>query len=219
MTGVWTSLFLSLRIAVAATLVAALIAVPAAFFMARRSFRGKSILEAFITLPLVLPPTVVGYCIIVTLGVRAPVGRFITRLLGHPILFSFEGAVLAAAVVSLPLLYLPARSAFAAVSREMEETARMMGAGRLRVFFHISLPLARRGIISGLVLAFARSLGELGATVMVFGMSEDRMTLPISVFTAYESEPARAIPAVIALSALSLILIMAYNRSSAGRQD
>jgi molybdate transport system permease protein len=178
------------------------------------------VLEALLTVPLVLPPTVVGYLIIVTLGARGWVGETLHRAFDYSIMFRVEGAVLAAAVVALPMLYLPARAAFAAVEKEMEDVATLMGAGRLATFWHVSLPLARRGIAAGLILAFARSLGEFGATAMVLGVQPDRLTLPISVWVDYEQRNLpHATAAVVALTAISLALVMAYNASSVSRQE
>ena len=220
MTDLWRPLLLSLGIATLATLLVAAVGVPLAYVMARRRFPGRSILEALITVPLVLPPTVVGYLLIVTLGAQGWAGAWLHRSAGYSIMFRIEGAVLAAAVVALPLLYLPARAAFAAVEKEMEDVATLMGAGRLATFWHVSLPLARRGIAAGLILAFARSLGEFGATAMVLGIQPDRLTLPISVWVDYEQgDLAHAAAAVAALTAVSLALVMAYNASSASRQE
>ena len=220
MTDLWGPFLLSLGIAAMATLLVAAVGVPLAYFMARRRFAGRSVLEALLTVPLVLPPTVVGYLIIVTLGARGWVGAWLHRATEYSIMFRVEGAVLAAAVVALPMLYLPARAAFAAVEKEMEDVATLMGAGRLATFWHVSLPLARRGIAAGLILAFARSLGEFGATAMVLGVQPDRMTLPISIWVDYEHRNlSHATAAVVALTAVSLALIMAYNASSVSRQE
>ena len=220
MSALGPPLWLSLQIALAATALTALVAIPLAFVLARRSFPGKSVLEALITVPLVLPPTVVGYLIIVVLGSQGWPGRWLRDAFDYSILFRFEGAVLAAATVALPLLYMPAKAAFASVDRELEDIAVLMGAGRLRLFWHVALPLARRGIASGLMLAFARALGEFGATMMVFGWLPNRETLPIVVYRHYESgELAEAGAAVVALSGVSLLLILAYNRAIAGRGD
>lgn len=220
MTDLWRPLLLSLGIAALATVLVAAVGIPLAWFMARRRFAGRSVLEAIITVPLVLPPTVVGYLLIMTFGARGWAGAWIHRATDYSIMFRLEGAVLAAAVVALPMLYLPARAAFAAVEKEMEDVATLMGAGRLATFWHVSLPLARRGIAAGLILAFARSLGEFGATAMVLGIQPDRMTLPISIWVDYEQRNlAHATAAVIALTAVSLALIMAYNASSASRQE
>jgi molybdenum ABC transporter molybdate-binding protein/molybdate ABC transporter permease protein len=219
-TGMWGSLLLSVGVALMSTVLVAATGVPLAYFMARRRFRGRTVLEALLTVPLVLPPTVVGYLIIVTAGARGWAGGWLHRATGYSIMFRVEGAVLAAAVVALPMLYLPARAAFAAVEKEMEDVATLMGAGRLATFWHVSLPLARRGIAAGLILAFARSLGEFGATAMVLGIQPDRMTLPISVWVDYEHRNlGHAGGAVFALTAVSLALIMAYNASSVSRQE
>ena len=220
MTDLWRPLLLSLGIATLATLLVAAVGVPLAYVMARRRFPGRSAVEALVTVPLVLPPTVVGYLLIVTLGARGVVGAWLHRLTDFSIMFRVEGAVLAAAVVALPMLYLPARAAFAAVEKEMEDVATLMGAGRLATFWHVSLPLARRGITAGLILAFARSLGEFGATAMVFGIQDERLTLPISIWIDYGRRNfAHATAAVVALTSVSLALVMAYNASSASRQE
>jgi len=220
MTPIWQPLWLSLRIATVATALTLLVGVPLAFALARRKFAGKSIIEGIIMMPLVLPPTVVGYIIIMTLGARGAIGTYLDRWFGYSIMFRFEGAVLAAAIVALPMLYMPAKAAFATVERELEDMARSMGANRLQLFWHVSIPLARRGLISGILLAFARALGEFGATIMVFGWQPNRITLPISVYTDFEqNQLASATGAVIALSLVSLSLIMAYNASSAGKQE
>ena len=220
MSGLTASLWLSLRIAAASTVLTALVALPLASLMARRRFPGKSLLDALIIVPLVLPPTVVGYLLIVTLGANGWVGSWLNRVAGYRMMFQFEGAVLAAAVVSLPMLYLPARAAFADVDRDLEETARLMGAGRLRTFWHVTLPLARRGIASGAILAFARALGEFGATLMFYGWREDHLTLPISVYMHYEhGDGAKAAATSAVLAGVSLALIAAYNASAASRQD
>ncbi|CAA9429843.1 MAG: Molybdenum ABC transporter permease protein ModB [uncultured Phycisphaerae bacterium] len=220
MSGIGPPLWLSLKIAVAATVLTAGLGIPLAFLMTRGRFPGKGFLEALITVPLVLPPTVVGYLIILALGSRSPLGRWLKDAFDYSILFQFEGAVLAASVVALPLLYMPAKAAFASVDAELQDVAVLMGAGRLRLFWHVALPLARRGIAGGLLLAFARALGEFGATVMVFGWDPDAETLPIAVYRHYENgEFAEAGAAVAALSAASLLLILVYNRALARRRD
>jgi molybdate transport system permease protein len=211
---------LSLLIALVATALVALIGVPLAYVMARRPFRGRSAIEAILVVPLVLPPTVVGYLILMMLGRRSPIGSVLDRWFGYSVVFNWHGAVVASAVVSLPLLYLPARAAFAGIERELEDIARLMGAGPLGVFWHVSLPLARRGIASGLLLAFARALGEFGATVMVMGDLPGKQTLPISIYNDYVAGDLRAAaPAVAALTAVSLAVIVLYNRSIFSRPE
>lgn len=219
MTELLRPLFLSLEIAFSATLLAAIFAVPLAYVLSRRRFPGRSVVEALVTVPLVLPPTVVGYLIIMTLGSRGWIGRWLHDALGYSILFRFEGAVLAAALVALPMLYLPAKAGFAGVNRDLEDIARLLGATRRQLFWRVSLPLAGRGIGSGVVLAFARALGEFGATMMVFGLQADRTTLPIVIYLDYEQgQMQKATLAVIALSAASLVFVSVYNRSGLGMQ-
>jgi molybdate transport system permease protein len=218
MSDLFTSLFLSLRIALAATAIAAGAAIPIAYLLARHKFPGKFIVETILTVPLILPPTVVGYLIIEAFGIQSPVGKWLDGVFGFRLLFTVAGAVMASAVVAFPLLLLPARAAFAGVERELEEVARLMGAGPISVFWHVSLPLARRGIAGGLLLAFARSLGEFGATVMVFGMA--RKTLPVLIWY-YDSFSGLndAAPAVCVLLGVSLLVMALYNRSGVSGQE
>jgi molybdate transport system permease protein len=211
----WPAVGLSLRIALVATLVTILIGVPVAWAMARRRFVGHGLVEGLILLPVVLPPTVVGYVLLVLLGAQSGVGQWLG---GYSIAFRFEGAVLAAVVVALPMLYLPAKAGFASVERELEDVATLMGASRWQMFWYVSIPLARRGLLSGIVLAFARALGEFGATVMVFGWQPGRLTLPISVYAQFEQGDLNAaLPAVLVMGVLSLALVLVYNAMASKR--
>ena len=212
MSDLWQPLGFSLMIAGAATLLVGIVGIFLAYFSATHNFSGKSIVEALFTLPLVLPPTVVGYFLLLVFGSHG-LARW---LHGYTIIFRPEGGVLAAAIVSLPLLYLPAKTAFQSVDPDMESSARLMGANRYQVFWHVSLPLASRGIASGLLLAFARSIGEFGATTMVMGNLEGRQTLPIYIYTQTTSgDMDHAAAAVWTLSALSLLMVLLYNRTPA----
>jgi molybdate transport system permease protein len=208
MDGLYLALLQSLRIAAVATLGAALIAIPAAYFLARRNFPGKSIVETLATMPLVLPPTVVGYFLIVLLGRHG----VLSQPLHFSILWTWYGAAVAAGVVAFPLLMMPARASFAAVDRELEDISRLLGANRFQVFWHVSLPLAARGIASGLLLGFARALGEFGATVMVLGIRDTTRTLPIFIYDEFENlQPSGIVPAVTLLCAVTLGVVVAYN--------
>lgn len=210
----------SLQVAVVATGMVAVVAIPLAFAMARWRIPGRSVLEALLTVPLVLPPTVVGYFILILAGRRSAPGRWLAETFDYTIIFNWHGAVIASAAVALPMLYIPAKAAFAGVDHELEDASRLMGANLLQQFWHVSLPLARRGIVSGLLLAFARALGEFGATVMVLGDQEQFQTLPISIYTDYVAgDLGRATGAVLALTAISLVVILIYNRSSLGERD
>ena len=212
--GLLDAAWLSVQIASVATLVCLLIGVPLAWGMARRRFAGHGLVEALILMPVVLPPTVVGYVILILFGAQGP---FAALLHGYSIVFKFEGAVLAAAVVSLPMLYLPAKAGFATVERELEDIATLMGASRWQTFWHVSIPLARRGLMSGVTLAFARAFGEFGATVMVFGWQK-RVTLPISVYAEFDhGDLTTAWPAVLVMSVAALSLVLVYNTLSAKR--
>jgi molybdate transport system permease protein len=213
----WPALLLSARVAVVATAVTAAVGVPLAFALARGRSVGRSLLESLILLPMVLPPTVVGYAILMAFGARGWVSGWLG---GYSVVFRFEGAVLAAAVVALPMLYLPAKAAFAAVEAEVDDVARVLGAGRWQRFWRVHVPLARRGLAAGVVLAFARAVGEFGATVMVFGWQPGRVTLPISVYADYEQgDLAHATAAVVVLSAASLAMTLLYNAAAAARRD
>jgi molybdate transport system permease protein len=220
MSDLWQPLTFSLRIAAAATLITVVLATPLAYFMSRRTFPGRSLVEGFIVLPLVLPPTVVGYLIIVTVGAQGWIGRWLSSAFDYSMIFRFEGAVLAAVVVAVPMLYMPAKAAFASIDTDLEDSARIMGANRLQLFWYVAIPLARRGLVSGLLLAFARALGEFGATMMVLGMQPDKLTMSISIYADYvNSEFAHATAAVVALSLISLSLVLAYNQTLSRTQD
>jgi molybdate transport system permease protein len=206
---VWHPLLQSLRIALLATFGAASVAIPLAYILARRRFPGKALAETLLTMPLVLPPTVVGYFLLVLLGHNG--------LLSHPfhfsIIWTWYGAAVAAGVVAFPLLLMPTRASFESVDRELEDISRLMGANRFQVFWHVSLPLASRGIAAGFLLAFARALGEFGATVMVLGIRDSTRTLPIFVYDEFEDlHPAGLVPAVLLLSGVTLVVIVLYNR-------
>lgn len=219
MDSVWQPIWLSVQVAFLATLCSCCFAIPLAQFMARHRFHGKSILESIILLPMVLPPTVVGYLLLVLAGTNGLVTRWFDP--HFTIAFKYGGLILAASVVSMPMLYMPAKAAFAGVERELEEVARMMGASRLEVIWHVTLPMARRGLISGMILASARAMGEFGATMMVFGWRPNRITLPVAVYTSWmeNSDLHDATFAVIALSSLSLGLMMIHNFTAGRKRD
>jgi molybdate transport system permease protein len=210
----------SLRVAAVATALVAAVAIPLAFAMARWRVPGRSIVEALLTLPLVLPPTVVGYFILIAAGKQSALGQWLLNHFDYSIVFHWHGAVIASAAVALPMLYMPAKAAFAGVDHELEDASRLLGANLLQQFWHVSLPLARRGIMSGLLLAFARALGEFGATVMVLGDQEKFQTLPISIYTDWVAgDLKRATGAVLALTGISLVVILLYNKSPLGKRD
>lgn len=210
-TTIWQPIWLSIRVAVLATLCSSCFAIPLARLMARRKFPGKAIFESILLMPMVLPPTVVGYLLLLLCGKNGWVTRWFSE--SYSIVFRFEGLILAAAVVSMPMLYLPAKAAFAGVSRELEDVGKMLGANRLQLLWHVTLPLARRGLLAGMVLAAARAMGEFGATMMVFGYQPNRVTLPVAVYTSWSDQHdlTESTYAVVALSTLSLGLMFIHN--------
>jgi molybdate transport system permease protein len=162
-------LWLSLRVASAATAVIVALGLPAAWVLARLRFRGKGLLSGMLVLPLVLPPTVLGYLLLSLLGRRTWLGGWLDQFLGIVLVFHWSGAVLASAVAAFPLFLLPARGAFEGIDPALEDAARLLGRGEFSVFRAVTLPLAWRGLAAGVVLAFARALGDFGATMMVAG--------------------------------------------------
>lgn len=214
MDELWPPVRLSVEIASAATVAVAVIGVPLAWAASRAGPVVRTVVDAAVTLPLVLPPTVVGYVLLVVMGPRGVVGSALARATGgYTILFRPAGGMAAAAVVALPLLYLPTRAAFGAVDPDVEGAARVAGAGGRAVFWHVSLPLARGGIFAGLLLAFARAVGEFGATMMVMGGFADQQTLPIAIYQrASFGDYGQAASAVWALTGLSVVIVLAYNR-------
>ena len=159
-----------------------------AYLVSRRQFRGREGSDAPCTLPLVLPPTVLGYYLIVLIGRQGWLGRWLQETWGISLIFTWQGAALAAAVVSLPLIYKSARAAFEEVNPELENAARTLGLSEAAVFFRVSLPLAWRGILAGAMLAFARAMGEFGATLMVAGnLPGKTQTLSLAVYDAMQA--------------------------------
>ena len=181
----WMALRLSVTVATTAALVSLPPATAAAYVLARFRFPGKWLFETVIHLPLVLPPVVTGYLLLVTIGPRGPIGGPLMAWFDVKVVFTWSAAVLAASVVSFPLMVRAIRLAFQAVDPRLVSAARSLGAGRMDAFFSITLPLARRGLVAGWVLAFARSLGEFGGTIMVAGNLPDQTrTIPLAIYSA-----------------------------------
>lgn len=205
-------LWLSLRVATTATLLALIVGLPLAYLLARARHPLLDLLDAVSNLPLVLPPTVLGYYLLVVFGYASPVGRALERL-GLPLVFTWRGAVLAAWTVALPLFLQSARAAFAAVEQELEDVARTLGEPEWRIFLRISLPLALPGVLAGTLTAFARALGDFGATLMVAGNIPGRtQTMAIAIYDAVQAgDQARANLLVIILTASALALLVAIR--------
>lgn len=187
-TDFWNPILLSLKVNVTAGLIAFVAATAIAWWLKERSFPGKTILETLLMLPLVLPPTVVGFGLLVVLGRNGPVGRFIEWLTHQPVIFTWWAAVIAAAMVAFPLMYQTFKAGFESVDRDLEDAARSMGAGEIQVFRHVTLPLSWRFLLTGSVLGFARGLGEFGATLMVAGnIPGETQTVPTAIYIAVET--------------------------------
>jgi molybdate transport system permease protein len=212
----WFPLLLSLRVAGLATVLAAVLGVAGAYLLAKGRFPGRGLLEAVASLPIVLPPTVLGYYLLVTLGANSPIGRAWEAVFGGPIVFTVTGAVIAATVSALPFCLRTARAALEAVDPRVEAAARTMGLPEWRVALQVTLPLARRGVIAGIALGFARALGDFGATVMVAGNIPGRtQTMPIAVYDAVQAgDDARAGTLALVLAVVAVAVLLLVNRFS-----
>lgn len=201
------ALGLSLRVAVVSVVCSLPFGIAAAWLLARRSFPGKSLVDGLIHLPLVVPPVVVGYLLLVLLGRRGPVGGWLYDVFGVSIAFTWKGAAIAAAVMAFPLMVRAMRLSLEAVDRRLEEAARTLGAGPARVFVTVTLPLMAPGILAGVVLAFARALGEFGATItFVSNIPGETRTLPIALYTLTQTPDGEAAAARLAVIAIVLAL-------------
>lgn len=208
----WQAVLLSLKVSFIAVLISLPLGVLIAWILARCQFVGKTLLDGIVHLPLVLPPVVVGYMLLISMGRRGFIGEWLYRWFDITFAFNWRGAVLAAAVMSFPLMVRAIRLALESVDLRLEAAARTLGAGRWRVFFTITLPLILPGLIAGVVLAFARSLGEFGATItFVANIPGQTRTIPSAMYTLLqtpggETAAARLCLISIVLALLSLIL-------------
>src|SRR5215813_1750002 len=210
----WFPLWLSLRVAVLSTAIALAAGLWIAYILANRSFKGKEALDAAVTLPLVLPPTVLGYYLLVLIGRASPLGKAWESVFGSPLVFTWKAAVIAALLHSFPLLVKSARAAFESVDRSYEKAARNLGASDWRVFWRVTLPLSRRAVIAASVLAFARALGDFGATLMIAGdIPGKTQTASIAIYDAVESgDTLVARVLVLVLSVVAIAIVYAANR-------
>jgi molybdate transport system permease protein len=215
----WSSLLLSLRVAGVATALALVAGVALGWVFARRRFPGRAFVEALFMLPLVLPPTVIGYGLLVAAGRRSVIGGWLYERVGYTIVFNWHGAVLASAVVALPLVLKSASAAFAGVDRTLEAAARTLRQSPLSVFVRVTLPLAWPGILSGALLAFARAMGEFGATLMVAGdIPHQTQTLSMAIYDAMQDgRDQAAFFLVCVTSALSVGVLVLSSRFLSAR--
>ncbi|KHL70681.1 MULTISPECIES: molybdate ABC transporter permease subunit [Pseudomonas] len=219
MDAIWAALALSLKVAGWATAISLVLGVAVGYLLARGRFPGRDLLDTLLTLPMVMPPTVLGYYLLVLLGRRSTFGAWLHDSFGINLIFTWQGAVIAAAVVAFPLVFKPARAAFEAVDGQLEQAARVLGVRELGVFFRVTLPLAWRGIMAGVLLAFARALGEFGATLMVAGSIPGKtQTLSIAVYEAVQAgQDDTANLLVLITSALCIGVLLLAGRLAPGR--
>jgi len=215
----WTALLLSLKVAGFATAINLVLGIAVGFALARLRFAGRDLLDTLLTLPMVMPPTVLGYYLLVLMGRRSWLGAWLHDSFGINLIFTWQAAVIAAAIVAFPLVFKPARAAFEAVDGQLEQAGRVLGISEAGIFFRITLPLAWRGILAGVLLAFARALGEFGATLMVAGSIPGKtQTLSIAVYEAVQAgQDDVANTLVLATSAVCIAVLLAAGRLAPGR--
>lgn len=205
---VWVPLLLSLKVAGWATLLAAVAGTAAAYGLSRWRWPGRDLLDAILTLPLVLPPTVLGYYLLVLLGRRGIIGETLAKW-DIELVFTWQGAVIAAAIVAFPLVFKSARAAFENVDAQLENAARVLGVSEVGVFFRVTLPLAARGIVAGVLLAFARALGEFGATLMIAGSLPGRtQTLSVAIYEAVQAGDDRTANLLVLVTSMTCVVVL-----------
>jgi molybdate transport system permease protein len=215
----WSALALSLKVAGCATLIDLVLGVAVGFLLARRRFPGRELLDTLLTLPMVMPPTVLGYYLLVLIGRHGWIGAWLQKSFGINLIFTWQGAVIAAAIVIFPLVFKPARAAFEAVDGQLEQAARVLGISEMALFFRVTMPLAWRGILAGVLLGFARALGEFGATLMVAGSIPGRtQTLSIAVYEAVQAgQDDSANLMVLLTSFVCVAVLLTAGRLAPGR--
>jgi molybdate transport system permease protein len=208
---IWSAFKLSALVVSVATLAVAVAGTALAFLLARREFRGKEALDSLVTLPMVLPPTVTGYYLILLLGRRGLLGKYLFAVTGWTVAFTWEAAAIAAGVMALPLMVKSARAALETIDPRYELVSFSLGKGELETFFRVTLPLASRGILAGVVLSFARALGEFGATLMLAGNIRGKtQTMPLAIYEAFisgENHKAQALAIILTLASVAVIYL------------
>ena len=215
----WSALSLSLQVAGWATALNLVLGIGVGYLLARTRFVGRDLLDTLLTLPMVMPPTVLGYYLLVLLGRNGWIGRWLQDSFGIHLIFTLKGAVIAATIVAFPLVFKPARAAFEAIDRQVEEAGRVLGISEIGIFLRITLPLAWRGILAGVLLAFARALGEFGATLMVAGSIPGKtQTLSIAVYEAVQAgQDDIANTLVLITSLVCVVVLLSAGRLAPGR--
>lgn len=219
MTDAWIPLLLTLKVAGIATLINVFLGVAVAYLFARKDFIGKEFLDAALTLPMVMPPTVLGYYLLVILGREGVVGSILREQFNINLIFTWQGAVIAASIVSFPLVYKGARAAFESTEIYYEQAAQVLNVSNWAIFLRVTLPLAWRGILAGSLLAFARSAGEFGATLMIAGSIPGKtQTLSIAVYEAVQAgQDNLANFLVLLTSVVCISVLLTAGRLAPGR--
>ena len=208
-TSVWITLALTLKVAAWATAINLVLGVAAGWLLARRRFDCSELVDAVLTLPLVLPPTVLGYYLLVVIGRRGWLGGWLEDTFDIHLIFTWQGAVIAATIVAFPLVLKAARTALEAVDPQLENAARVLGLGEWALFCRVTLPMAWPGILAGTLLVFARSLGEFGATLMVAGSIPGRtQTLSVAVYEAVQAGQDDTANLLVAITSVTCILVL-----------
>ncbi|MGI5992833.1 MAG: molybdate ABC transporter permease subunit [Methanosarcina sp.] len=216
---IWFPLSITLWIATMSSLLVLCSGVVIAYIFARRDFRGKKLAELLVTLPLVLPPTVIGYLLVILVGKNGFIGNLIFNFLGTGIMFTWQAAVIAAYTVSLPLMVRTAQAAIEAVDKELEYAAYILGRSEIETALLITLPLAKRGILAGLVLSFARAVGEFGATLMLAGNIPGKTnTMSISIYSAFQAGNNELAQVLVLILVLMSLLFIALTGKIASRE-
>lgn len=219
MAEAWIPLALTLKVAGWATAINLLLGVGVGYALARWRFPGREVVDAALTLPMVMPPTVLGYYLLVVIGTHGVLGAWLLEHFGLRLIFTVPAAIIAATIVSFPLVFKAARAAFETVDPQLEDAARTLGINEWAVFFRVSLPLAWRGILAGLLLSFARALGEFGATLMVAGsIAGKTQTLSIAVYEAVQAgQDSTANFLVLVTSITCMLVLLSAGRLVPGR--
>jgi molybdate transport system permease protein len=208
MGAVWTPLLLSLKVAGWATVLNLFFGVAAAYGLSRWRSPLRDLIDSILTLPLVLPPTVLGYYLLVLLGKRGTFGAWLSGM-GIELVFTWQGAVIASTIVAFPLVLKSARAAFENVDTQLENAARVLGVSEAGVFFRVSLPLAARGIAAGVLLAFARALGEFGATLMIAGNLPGRtQTLSVAIYEAVQAGDDSTATLLVVITSVTCVAVL-----------
>jgi molybdate transport system permease protein len=210
---IWNPLSVSLHAAVEATFVVAIVGIALAYALAKGHWPGRGVIETVFSLPMALPPTVVGYYLLTRLGGPGPIRNLEVHLFGHPLTFTFTGIVIAQIVESFPYCVRFSRAAISAVDPRFEQAARAMGVSKWRIPFLVTLPLARRGIVAGVAMAFGRAMGDFGATMIVSGSVPMATTMPIALYNAvFFGSHEQAMTLALVQVAVSLVILLGVSR-------